>query len=226
LKDKKRVDGRPGKDMPPLDFIDLKSKLEKKYQSPLRDVDVMSHVQFPAVFDDYMSHLKKYGNVTALPTREFLEPMAIGEKVSFSTFGKKFDVTLDDVKDLTKDGISTVTVDINGEKLQINVTAKQPTQPPFIKRKSGATVAPTEQQEARKKADKSKPGSVGAPLPGKVIDVKAGPGQDVKKGDPIVVLSAMKLEITVTAPMSGKITAMYVTKTDTVAAADLLFEMQ
>ncbi len=44
-----------------------------------------------------------------------------------------------------------------------------------------------------------------APMPGKILDVKATPGQDVKKGDPLVVMEAMKMEHTLTAPRDGKI---------------------
>ena len=44
-----------------------------------------------------------------------------------------------------------------------------------------------------------------APMPGKVLEVKATVGQDVKKGDPMVVLEAMKMEHTLTAPRDGKI---------------------
>jgi acetyl-CoA carboxylase biotin carboxylase subunit len=44
-----------------------------------------------------------------------------------------------------------------------------------------------------------------APMPGKVLDVKASVGQDVKKGDAMVVLEAMKMEHTLTAPRDGKV---------------------
>ena len=44
-----------------------------------------------------------------------------------------------------------------------------------------------------------------APMPGKVLEVKAVVGKDVKKGDPMVVLEAMKMEHTLTAPRDGKI---------------------
>jgi len=226
LKDKTRIDGRPGKDMRALDFDGRKADLEKKYSVPLRELDVMSSVQFPTVFDDYITHLKQFGNVTNLPTREFLEPMELGEKVSFNTAGKNFEITLDEVKDPNAEGKSVVTLDISGEKVRVEVKAKHPKQPPFIKRKSGATAIVGDQQEVRKKADKSKPGSVGAPLPGKILDVRAKVGQVVKKGDQIVVLSSMKLEITVTAPIDGTISSMNVAKTDMVLAGDLLFQIQ
>ncbi len=44
-----------------------------------------------------------------------------------------------------------------------------------------------------------------APMPGKVLDVKARPGQAVKRGDALVVMEAMKMEHTLTAPRDGKV---------------------
>ncbi len=46
---------------------------------------------------------------------------------------------------------------------------------------------------------------VRAPMPGKILEVKAVAGREVKKGDPLVTMEAMKMEHTLTAPRDGKI---------------------
>ena len=46
---------------------------------------------------------------------------------------------------------------------------------------------------------------VRAPMPGKVLEVKVAAGQDVKRGDALVVIEAMKMEHTLTAPRDGKV---------------------
>jgi 3-methylcrotonyl-CoA carboxylase alpha subunit len=46
-------------------------------------------------------------------------------------------------------------------------------------------------------------GRLTAPMPGKVVAVIAAKGQAVKKGDPLVIMEAMKMEHTITAPGDG-----------------------
>ena len=46
-------------------------------------------------------------------------------------------------------------------------------------------------------------GGLAAPMPGKVIALLAQPGQTVEKGAPVLILEAMKMEHTITAPQKG-----------------------
>lgn len=66
---------------------------------------------------------------------------------------------------------------------------------------------------------------VTAPMPGKILAVKANPGQSVKKGDVILLLEAMKMENEVVAPQDGTVASVNVSSGDMVESGDVLATM-
>ncbi|XP_008302407.1 pyruvate carboxylase, mitochondrial-like, partial [Stegastes partitus] len=76
------------------------------------------------------------------------------------------------------------------------------------------------------KAQKSIKGQVGAPMPGKVLEVKVEVGSKVEKGQPLCVLSAMKMETVVNSPMAGTIKAVHVTADSSLEGDDLILEIE
>ena len=76
------------------------------------------------------------------------------------------------------------------------------------------------------KAIKGKKGSIGAPMPGKVVAVRVKENEQVVKGAPLVVLSAMKMETNVTSPVSGIVTAISVSPGLRVEGNDLLVTVE
>ncbi|MGD9953288.1 MAG: acetyl-CoA carboxylase biotin carboxylase subunit [Burkholderiales bacterium] len=57
--------------------------------------------------------------------------------------------------------------------------------------------------------DESAPGSLAAPMPGKVIALHVKTGERVDKGAPLLVLEAMKMEHTISAPAAGVVKAIH-----------------
>ena len=60
--------------------------------------------------------------------------------------------------------------------------------------------------------------AVTVPMPGKILDIQVQPGDEVKKGQVVVILEAMKMENSITAEFSGTVAEILVEVGDTVAA--------
>lgn len=69
-------------------------------------------------------------------------------------------------------------------------------------------------------------GSLSAPMPASVVAVQVTPGTSVKRGDVLMILEAMKMELPIRAPGDGVITAVHCGAGDMVQAGASLLEMQ
>ena len=65
-----------------------------------------------------------------------------------------------------------------------------------------------------------------SPMPGKVLKVMVAAGDEVKDGQPLVIVEAMKMEFTVKAPHDGKVEKVRYTVGDQVAVGDVLVELE
>ena len=88
--------------------------------------------------------------------------------------------------------------------------------------------APAPQEQAAAPAPAPAPAGaegavkVEAPMPGKILGVKAAPGQAVKRGDVLVILEAMKMENEIVAPSDATVATINVTSGDSVTSGTLL----
>jgi len=65
-----------------------------------------------------------------------------------------------------------------------------------------------------------------APMPGIILEVNVSEGDEVKQGDFLCVLEAMKMENALTSPRDGVIKAVNIAKGDTVDKGKLLIEFK
>ena len=75
---------------------------------------------------------------------------------------------------------------------------------------------------AKKAAPAGDGDPINSPMPGTIVNVKVKAGQDVKKGDVLVILEAMKMENEIKAPKDGKVTSVNVNKGESVNTGTLL----
>ena len=71
-----------------------------------------------------------------------------------------------------------------------------------------------------------KAGEIRAPMPGLVVKLLQTEGDEIQKGQGIIVVEAMKMENEITAPVSGKITKYAVTPGTAVNKGDLLVTVE
>ena len=67
--------------------------------------------------------------------------------------------------------------------------------------------------------------TVAAPMPGRIVAVPVAPGAAVERGQPLVVLEAMKMESTIAAPSAGTVAEVLVQPGQTVTQRQPLLRL-
>lgn len=207
LRGRRKLDKRPGLFLEPIDFAKVRKELSRKYGS-VTECDVASHIMYPKVFADYKAFIAKYGDLSVLPTKYFLSKPEIGEEFHVELEkGKVLILKLLAVGPLSENtGQREVFYEMNGEVRQVTVDDKQ------------ASV----ENVSRPKADPGDSSQVGAPMAGVLVELRVHEGSEVKKGDPLAVLSAMKMEMVISAPHNGVVSSLQVREGDSVDGSDLV----
>jgi biotin carboxyl carrier protein len=68
--------------------------------------------------------------------------------------------------------------------------------------------------------------TISSPMPGKVIKIPVAVGDEVKKGDTVITISAMKMESEYKSPIDGKVVKIFVNEGSTVEANQKLIEIE
>ncbi|XP_045451992.1 pyruvate carboxylase, mitochondrial [Melitaea cinxia] len=207
LKDMPRIEGRPGQELQPLDFKKLKQDLQETYPE-VSDQDVMSAAMYPQVANDFFRIRDKYGPVKHLDTKTFLVGPTVGETIEVKIErGKTLDIkTLAVSDEMTAAGEREVFFELNGQLRSVFIRDDQA----------------SKEMKIHPKAVKGDKNQVGAPMPGTVLTIKVKEGDKVDKGQPIAVLSAMKMEMIVQAPRAGTISSVTITNGQKLEGDDLI----
>ncbi|MFN4242403.1 MAG: pyruvate carboxylase [Tepidisphaerales bacterium] len=205
------VRGRYGAQLPPADFKAVAAELEKKLHREVSDLDVMSHLMYPAVFADFEKVRRNHDNVSVLPTSAFFYGLRPNEEINVEIEpGKVLVIKFLTVSDPREDGTRVVYFELNGQPREVVVADR--------------STSPTVHRHA--KADPDNAAHIGAPMPGKVSAVNVTKGQTVKAGDRLLSIEAMKMETSIYAPRDARIGDVLVKPGTVVAARDLLVVLE
>jgi pyruvate carboxylase len=212
LKGEKPNTERPGKNMPAVDLEAERRDLSKQMDGRVvDDEDLNGYLMYPKVFLDYMGRHRTYGPVRTLPTHTFFYGMEPGEEISAEIDpGKKLEIRLQTVGETGEDGEVKVFFELNGQ--------------PRVIRVADRLVKSTTVQRA--KAEDGNADHIGAPMPGVVATVAAQAGAEVKQGDLLLTIEAMKMETGIHAERDATVKAVHVQPGTQIDAKDLLVELE
>lgn len=126
------------------------------------------------------------------------------------------------VVELGEVSYSPIQVTVNGEVKTVSFREVQPdTQPksmPTTKVVEKAVAAPVQKVPPTAVAGTK----INAPMPGKILAIKVKVGDQIKEGDTVCTLEAMKMEMPISATAPGSVKAIHVAVGDNVAYNDPL----
>ena len=133
------------------------------------------------------------------------------KEYKFKIGGKEYNVTVN-----PKEG-KFFDVTVNGATYEVETENAPAAAPAPVAAAAPAQAAPSAAQAAKPAGAGEK---VPSPLPGVIIEISVKEGQQVKQGQKVVVLEAMKMENEIPAPKDGTITEIHVHKGDTLQEGD------
>ena len=127
--------------------------------------------------------------------------------------GNLYNVVIGDIED------NIAHVEVNGTHYTVEME-KKPKAAPAPKPVARPVAKPAAAPAPAASAPASKPAAgksgVKSPLPGVILDIKVKEGDEVKKGQTLIILEAMKMENSINADKDGKIAAINVSKGESV----------
>ena len=137
------------------------------------------------------------------------------KKFKFTIRGNEYEVHINSFED------NIAEVDVNGSIYQVELEEEV---------KTTKTPKLVRSRPIQTKEVKQKPATgfskVEAPLPGTIMKITVKEGDEVKKGQTIMIMEAMKMENNVLAEKDGRINKVRVSEGDAVLQGDILVEIE
>jgi len=210
LRGKTPVTKRPGEALAAVDLVQAAAKMKEKTEATSK-TDLLSYLMYPEVFENFARARARYGDLEILPTPAFFYGLQEREEVTIELEpGKTLIIRMLTIGDAHPNGMRTVFFELNGQPREVEVRDRS------IKEKVAA----------KHKADPAKTGDVSAPIPSVVTLLHVAAGEQVSKGDRLLVLEAMKMQTTIYAPVGGTVKEICVKAREAVEARDLLLVIE
>ena len=168
--------------------------------------NTLNRLLFPGPSKEYASSRESYSDLSVLSTGDFLHGMEAGtEHEVVLEPGKRLLLGMQSISDPDERGLRTVMCTVNGQLRPVQVRDE--------------SVAVDVRQAER--ADDSEPGQVAAPFAG-VVSLGVEVGQEIDAGATVATIEAMKMEASITSPVSGTVQRLAIGAQQQVEGGDLL----
>jgi pyruvate carboxylase len=168
--------------------------------------NTLNRLLFPGPSKEFASSRESYSDLSVLSTGDFLHGLEVGKEYEVVLEpGKRLLLGVQSVSDPDERGLRTVMCTVNGQLRPVQVRDE--------------SIAVDVRQAER--ADASQPGQVAAPFAG-VVSLGVEVGQEIDAGATIATIEAMKMEASITSPVSGTVQRLAIGAQQQVEGGDLL----
>ena len=209
LKGEKPNDQNPNAYLSPIDFEKEYDFFKNKFGEYVHFQDFLSWQLYPKVYEDYFNHFEEFGAVRNIPSPAFFYGLAHNEEILIEIDkGKSILIKFMNATEPSITGERTVFFLLNGQTRSIVVKDKKVETKIAIHKKITTKF------------------DIGAPLQGSISRILVKAGDLVDKNTPLFIIEAMKMESTISAPMSGKVKQVHLAEKTLVAQDDLIVELE
>ncbi len=209
LKGDKPFTDKPNAHLAAFDMDKEMVDFRKKFDKNRTELDLLSYLLYPKVYEQYYKHLQQYGEVWYIPTLPFFYGLKNGEEMLVEIAeGKTIIIRLLFMSEPNDEGLRTVSFELNGQTRRIQVKDES------AKVEKNNNVKAVEENE------------VGAPLQGRLAGIKVKVGDEVTENTPLFIIEAMKMESTITPPRAGVVKRIYLKAGDMVSQDDLVVSLE
>jgi pyruvate carboxylase len=205
LKDEKPYTDRPNAHLEPVNWVEAEAEYLEKFGVKPDAKALLAYLLYPKVYADYFAFNDEFGEVANLPTNAFFYGLKPNEEVLVRlSMGKTITVKYLNMTEADSQGNRLVLFSLNGQTRSITVRDRGLDTKIVVNQKAAGV------------------GQVGSPLMGNLSRILVKVGDEVKSGDPLFVIEAMKMESTITSPIDGEVIAISLKEKTLVETDDLV----
>lgn len=209
LKEEQPFVERPNAHLAPIDFEKEFKAFQEEFSTFCNELDFISYKLYPKVFRDFYEHHEKFNAVQHLPTLPFFYGLKQNEETIVEIDnGKNILIRYIGSSAPDEEGMRNVTFELNGQTRSVRIKDET------IK---------TEKVLHQKASGENQ---IGAPLQGSLSQILVKEGDKVDNNTPLFIIEAMKMESTITSPISGIIKKIHLAEKTMVGQDDLIIELE